>query len=74
MSEFEDFVNDMKYLGRLDRGTFKTLLFPHALDDYLYDKWMLFQTSPIHFLWSCDLGRVAKIENYIEEQKWGRGQ
>jgi hypothetical protein len=33
-------LEDLKYLGRLDYNTFKSVLFPQATEDYLDEKWL----------------------------------
>ena len=64
-------LNDLKYMNRLSKPEFAELLFPHAIPDYLDEKWSLFRDSPLFFLWSCDLGRIRTIGHYIRKCKWG---
>ncbi len=65
-------TNDMKYLQRLHKMEFWTLLFPHSTDIYVDRKWKLFQTDLIGFIWSCSTDKVQILVKYINDCKEGR--
>jgi len=50
MTTLREFADELKYLGRLNKFSFKMLLFPDATEDYLDAKWKHFQDSPLYFL------------------------
>ena len=59
-------LEDLKYLGRLDYHTFKSVLFPHATEDYLDEKWLLWNKDRLGFLYSCSHDKVRLLCDYIE--------
>tara|TARA_R110002020_G_scaffold79726_3_gene199501 strand:- start:12 stop:242 length:231 start_codon:yes stop_codon:yes gene_type:complete len=65
-------MDDLKYLGRLNKEDFKELLFPDAVDSYLNPKWTLFQNNFLDFLWSCSLDKIKILVHYINDCKEGK--
>ena len=64
-------LEDLKYLGRLDYNTFKSVLFPHATEDYLDEKWLLWNKDRLGFLYSCSSDKILLLCDYIEICKHG---
>jgi len=44
--------NDAKYLQRLNKQDFWDLLFPHSEQNYVDNKWQLWQSFCGHVLWT----------------------
>ena len=65
MTTLMQFTDAMKYLGRLDKVSFKMLLFPDATEDYLDAKWEMFGKSPLHFFWSCSSDKLDIITGWL---------
>ena len=63
------FTDDLKYLNRLSKEGFKTLLFPRSLDSYVHPKWNLFQEDKLAFIWSCSPDKVKILVYYINDCK-----
>jgi len=62
--------SDAKYLNRLNRDSFKELLFPNSLDDsYFNAKWELFRESKMEFIWSCSYDKLKILGQYIDRFK-----
>jgi len=64
-------LDDLKYLGRLNYLTFKSLLFPHATEDYQDEKWLLWNKDRLGFLYSCSTDKILLLCDYIEICKHG---
>lgn len=67
-------TNDAKYLNRLNRESFKKLLFPKSEDYYVDEKWALFQAGMMAFLWSCSADKFSLIAKFITECKYKVGE
>ena len=65
MTTLREFTNELKYLGRLDKFSFKMLLFPDATEDYLNDKWTYFQNSPYYFFCTCSPDKLDLITGWL---------
>ena len=62
--------SDAKYLNRLNKDSFKKLLFPNSLDDsYFNAKWELFRESKMEFIWSCSYDKLKILGQYIDRFK-----
>lgn len=59
-------LEDLKYLGRLDYNTFKSVLFPQATEDYLDEKWLLWNKDRLGFMYSCSSDKILLLCDYIE--------
>ena len=64
-------LDDLKYLNRMNKHDFAQVLFPNTVDEYLTEKWIVFREHMLSFLWACDQERLARIVDYIKEQKGG---
>jgi len=64
-------IGDLKYLGRLEYITFKNLLFPQATEDYLDEKWLLWNNDRLGFMYSCSSDKIRLLCDYIEICKHG---
>jgi hypothetical protein len=64
-------LEDLKYLGRLDYNTFKSVLFPQATEDYLDEKWLSWNKDRLGFMYSCSPDKVMLLCDYIEICKHG---
>ena len=62
-------TDDMKYLNRLNKNGFKTLLFPDSMDSYVNHKWSLFEDDKLEFIWSCSVDKVKILVDYINDCK-----
>jgi len=67
-------TEDAKYLNRLNKQSFKKLLFPKSEDSYVDGKWALFQAGMMPFLWSCSKDKLRLIAKYITECKYMTGE
>lgn len=67
----QDFISDLKYLGRLNFIEFEELLFPNSVGDYATNKWELFRNDLFGFLCSCSDNIIVILLQYIEEAKEG---
>ena len=67
-------IEDAKYLNRLNRDSFKKLLFPKSQDYYVDEKWELFQGNMMEFMWSCSKDKLRLLAKYILECKHGVGE
>lgn len=67
----QNFISDLKYLGRLNFIEFEELLFPNSVGDYATNKWELFRDNLFGFLCSCSDDKIAILTQYIEEAKGG---
>jgi len=65
MTTLKEFTDALKYIGRLNKFSFKMLLFPDAIEDYLDAKWEMFGKSPLHFLWSCSSDKLELISGWL---------
>ena len=65
MTTLMEFTNALKYLGTLDRLSFKMLLFPDSTEEYSGRKWEQFQASLISFLWSCSNDKLEIISHWL---------
>lgn len=63
--------SDAKYLNRLNRFDFGELLFPNSIDDYVDNKWKLFQEGMMEFMWSCSMDKLQLLAEYIDKCKKG---
>lgn len=62
--------SDAKYLNRLNKVTFKNLVFPNSPDDgYIDAKWELFKNSKMEFFWSCSYDKLNILGQYIDNCK-----
>ena len=48
---------------------FWDLLFPHSEQNYVDNKWELWQEGKMEFLWSCSLDKVKILAQYIDDCK-----
>tara|TARA_R100001463_G_scaffold61140_1_gene113908 strand:- start:306 stop:575 length:270 start_codon:yes stop_codon:yes gene_type:complete len=65
-------TNDAKYLNRLNRNDFASLLFPDSVDvNYVELKWREFASSPMHFMWGCSYDKLEILAQYIDDCKAG---
>ena len=62
-------TDDLKFLNRLNKNGFKTLLFPNSIDSYVTPKWNLFQEDKLAFIWSCSPDKVKILVDYINDCK-----
>jgi len=70
----KDMTDDLKYLMRMTSRDFRNILFPDSEDsDYVRDKWLVFATSPLHFIWSCSEDKLEIISEYIQGIKREEG-
>lgn len=67
-------TEDAKYLNRLNRDSFKKLLFPKSEDSYVDRKWDLFQRNMMEFMWSCSKDKLQLLAKYITERKYMTGE
>lgn len=67
-------TEDAKYLNRLNRDSFKKLLFPKSEDSYVDRKWDLFQRNMMEFMWSCSKDKLQLLAKYITESKYMAGE
>ena len=67
-------TEDAKYLNRLNRDSFKKLLFPKSEDSYVDRKWDLFQRNMMEFMWSCSKDKLQLLAKYITERKYMAGE
>jgi len=67
-------IEDAKYLNRLNRQSFKKLLFPNSEDYYVDAKWELFQRNMMEFMWSCSKDKVRLLAKYVLECKYRIGE
>ena len=58
-------LENLKYLGRWSKNDFLTVLFPNSVGDYGENKWILWQSNPLHFLFSCSSDKLEIIEELI---------
>ncbi len=65
MTTLREFTDALKYLGRLNKFSFKMLLFPDATDNYVDIKWSNFQASLVTFLWSCSPDKLDLITGWL---------
>lgn len=65
MTTLREFTEALKYLGILNKFSFKMLLFPDDTEDYLDDKWKHFQDSPLYFLWTCSRDKLDLITGWL---------
>jgi len=64
-------LENLKYLGRWSRYDFIEALFPKSTGSYGEDKWILWQSNPLHFLWSCSSDKLEIIAESIDSFKRG---
>jgi len=65
-------LENLKYLGRWSKNDFLNVLFPNSVGDYGENKWILWQSNPLHFLWSCSSDKLDIIAIEIQFMKGGQ--
>ena len=65
----EQAQSDAKYLNRLNKHDFWMLLFPDSIEEYVDNKWDLFQRGIMEFMWSCSIDKLQLLAEYIDECK-----
>lgn len=64
-------LDDLKYINRMSLRSFEELLFPDAEETYLKQKWDLFRSNPLWFLWGCSYDKLEMICEYVLAFKEG---
>ena len=67
-AELHETLENLKYLNRLSKQEFLDLLFDNdePTGYYAEMKWVLFQKSPLHFMWSCSSDNIRLLSDYID--------
>tara|TARA_R110000823_G_scaffold6817_1_gene25467 strand:- start:29850 stop:30284 length:435 start_codon:yes stop_codon:yes gene_type:complete len=70
-AELHETLENLKYLNRLSKQEFLDLLFDNdePTGYYAEMKWVLFQKSPLHFMWSCSSDNIRLLSDYIDSFK-----
>ena len=62
------YLDDLKFLNRLNKFEFIDLLFPNSPDEaYNNAKWNSWNEDSLHFLWSCSHDKLMIIADYCNE-------
>lgn len=63
------YLDDLKFLNRLNKDSFLNLLFPNSPDKtYNDNKWNKWQSDPLGFLWSCSHDKLMIIADFCNEE------